>query len=97
MRRWVCQVVLLAGGYFHEYLSESPNLSVLGACQPIACYANCDESTVAPILNVSDFLCFMNGFAAGDPRANCDQSVVAPIFTVNDFVCFLNRFGAGCG
>ena len=29
------------------------------------CYANCDLSTVAPILNVNDFICFLNKFAAG--------------------------------
>ena len=30
------------------------------------CYANCDGSTIAPILNVADFSCFLNSFAAGD-------------------------------
>lgn len=29
------------------------------------CYANCDSSTVAPALNVADFVCFLNQFAAG--------------------------------
>jgi hypothetical protein len=28
------------------------------------CYANCDTSTTAPILNVEDFTCFINEFAA---------------------------------
>ena len=32
-----------------------------------ACYANCDGSTIAPILNVSDFICFQQKFAAGCP------------------------------
>jgi hypothetical protein len=33
------------------------------------CYANCDASTISPFLNVNDFLCFMNLFAAGEqPR-----------------------------
>ena len=29
------------------------------------CYANCDHSTTPPILNVLDFSCFLNQFAAG--------------------------------
>ncbi|MFN0134441.1 MAG: GC-type dockerin domain-anchored protein [Phycisphaerales bacterium] len=64
------------------------------ACSP--CYANCDGSTAAPILNVNDFTCFLNKFAAGDPTANCDGSTSAPTLNVNDFTCFLNAFAAGC-
>jgi len=60
------------------------------------CYANCDGSTIAPVLNVNDFLCFNNKFAAGDPYANCDGSTIAPILNVNDFVCFLQKYAAGC-
>ena len=33
----------------------------------LSCYANCDESTTAPVLNVLDFSCFLNKFAAGCP------------------------------
>ncbi|MFN0131969.1 MAG: GC-type dockerin domain-anchored protein [Phycisphaerales bacterium] len=61
-----------------------------------ACRPNCDQSTVAPLLNVNDFLCFINQFAASDPRANCDGSTILPMLNVNDFVCFNNQFGAGC-
>jgi hypothetical protein len=32
-------------------------------CSP--CYANCDGSTTSPVLNVNDFVCFNNRFAAG--------------------------------
>jgi hypothetical protein len=60
------------------------------------CYANCDGSSVAPILNVNDFTCFLNKFAAGDSAANCDGSSTAPILNVNDFTCFLNKFAVGC-
>jgi hypothetical protein len=65
---------------------------------PIAvpCYANCDSSAVAPVLNVLDFNCFLNRFSAGDAYANCDGSAVAPVLNVLDFNCFLNRFSAGC-
>ncbi len=61
-----------------------------------ACYANCDTSTTAPMLNVLDFTCFLNKFAAGDTYANCDGSTTAPILNVLDFTCFLNNFAAGC-
>ncbi|MFN0131307.1 MAG: GC-type dockerin domain-anchored protein [Phycisphaerales bacterium] len=64
--------------------------------QPTTCYANCDQSSTPPVLNVNDFTCFLNKFAAGDPYANCDQSTVPPVLNVNDFTCFMNRFAAGC-
>ncbi|MFN0132882.1 MAG: GC-type dockerin domain-anchored protein [Phycisphaerales bacterium] len=60
------------------------------------CYANCDNSAVAPVLNVNDFVCFQNKFSANDPYANCDGSTTPPILNVNDFTCFLNKFAAGC-
>jgi choice-of-anchor B domain-containing protein len=63
-------------------------------CAP--CYANCDGSTAAPILNVADFTCFLTKFAAGDPYANCDGSTVEPVLNVADFSCFLTKFAAGC-
>ena len=64
---------------------------------PPACYANCDGSTLAPILNVNDFLCFNNRFQSGDTYANCDGSTLPPVLNVNDFLCFNNSFAAGCG
>ena len=60
------------------------------------CYPNCDNSTTPPILNINDFICFLNKFAAQDPYANCDGSTTAPILNILDFMCFLNRFAAGC-
>jgi hypothetical protein len=63
---------------------------------PPPCYANCDGSTTPPILNVLDFSCFLNKFAAGDPYANCDASTTPPVLNVLDFSCFLNKFAAGC-
>ncbi len=62
----------------------------------VACYANCDGSTAAPVLTANDFQCFLNKFAAGDPGANCDLSAIAPVLTANDFQCFLNKYAAGC-
>jgi len=63
---------------------------------PPTCYANCDGSTIVPVLNVNDFTCFLNRYAAGQSYANCDASTIAPVLNVNDFVCFNNRFAAGC-
>jgi hypothetical protein len=60
------------------------------------CYANCDNSSIAPILNVNDFVCFLNRFSAGDSYANCDNSTSAPVLNVNDFTCFLNKYAVGC-
>jgi DNA-binding beta-propeller fold protein YncE len=73
--------------------------------EPVPCYANCDQSTTPPVLNVEDFTCFINQFAAaqGLPHeqqvmhyANCDQSTIPPVLNVEDFTCFINRFSAGC-
>jgi hypothetical protein len=61
-----------------------------------ACYPNCDASSTAPVLNVLDFACFLNRFAAGDSYANCDNSTTPPALNVLDFACFLNAFAAGC-
>ena len=60
------------------------------------CYPNCDGSTTTPVLNVLDFSCFLNRFAAGDTYANCDHSTTPPVLNVLDFSCFLNNFAAGC-
>jgi hypothetical protein len=61
--------------------------------RPVPCYPDCDGSGS---LNVNDFVCFMNAWAAGDPYANCDQSWVVPILNVNDFACFQQFYAAGC-
>ena len=72
-------------------------LNILDAAvHPAPCYVNCDGSTTSPILNVNDFTCFLNKYAAGDSYANCDASTLAPVLNVNDFTCFLNRYAVGC-
>jgi trimeric autotransporter adhesin len=84
---------LLAGGWF-TMAGEQPN--AYWARFGCDCYANCDNSTTAPILNVGDFTCFLQRFAAADPYANCDGSTATPVLNVGDFTCFLQRFAAGC-
>jgi serine protease AprX len=61
-----------------------------------SCYANCDGSTEPPVLNVADFTCFLQRFAAGESYANCDGSTAVPVLNVADFTCFLQRFAEGC-
>jgi hypothetical protein len=68
----------------------------VGPPPPSPCYPNCDESTTQPILNIADFTCFLQRFAAGDPYANCDRGYTPPVLNVGDFTCFLQRFTAGC-
>jgi hypothetical protein len=60
------------------------------------CAANCDCSTAAPVLNIADFSCFLQRFAAADPWANCDESTTPPVLNIADFSCFLQRFAQGC-
>jgi hypothetical protein len=72
------------GGFWSYYQKMPP------------CYANCDNSTLPPTLNVQDFTCFLQRYAAGDTYANCDNSTVTPTLNVQDFTCFLQNFAAGC-
>jgi trimeric autotransporter adhesin len=75
------------------------------ACQEPPCYANCDQSSVTPILNVEDFTCFINRYVEGlalphqqqlTHYANCDGSTEPPVLNAEDFTCFLDAFAAGC-
>jgi len=69
---------------------------IAGVSQGQACYANCDGSTAAPVLNVADFTGFLQSYAAGDANANCDASTAPPVLNVGDFTCFLQKYAAGC-
>jgi hypothetical protein len=69
------------------------------------CHANCDSSTMLPLLNVDDFTCFINKFAEAQSLppgeqlshyANCDNSTVAPVLNIDDFTCFISRYATGC-
>ncbi|MBL9030565.1 MAG: hypothetical protein JNM80_02510 [Phycisphaerae bacterium] len=90
---------------FPFVLSGSKSGSGPGCTTGPTCYPNCDLSTTVPFLNVNDFVCFNNRFAAAQslPVAqqitdytNCDASTTIPILNVNDFICFNNKFAAGC-
>jgi len=77
-------------------LAQDFPFALLGTPGAAPCYANCDGSTIPPILNVSDFICFQTKYAANDPYANCDNSTIPPILNVSDFICFQTKYSAGC-
>jgi hypothetical protein len=102
-----------AGGRFYPLLDDNtlPLMQqelafiITGHLLTQPCYANCDGSTVEPILNVEDFTCFINEFANGlalppsqqiTHYANCDQSTTEPVLNVEDFICFIDQFAQGC-
>jgi trimeric autotransporter adhesin len=69
------------------------------------CYPNCDNSSTSPVLNIDDFTCFINSFAAAQSLShaqqinhytNCDRSLNSPVLNIDDFTCFINRFAIGC-
>jgi hypothetical protein len=86
----IAEVVLDDGGT----LRDAALLIDLGG-EP-SCYANCDGSTTTPVLNVADFTCFLQRYAAGESYANCDGSTTTPVLNVADFTCFLQSYAAGC-
>jgi len=54
---------VFAGGA--DDVSGWDNLRVYKVTTGPSCYANCDQSTAVPFLNVNDFICFQSAFAAG--------------------------------
>jgi len=63
----------------------------------LPCYADCDQSTGAGVLDIFDFLCFQDTFVAGDPYAcDCDTSTGPLVCDIFDFLCFQDAFVAGC-
>ncbi len=62
------------------------------------CYADCESSAARPrTLDIFDFLCFGNAFAAGDSYAcDCDMSTGQGVCDIFDFLCFGNAFERGC-
>ncbi len=68
---------------------------IAGLTGPLAlCYADCDRSCgQAGVLNLFDFLCYVNRFNAGDGYADCTGEGGLDLF---DFLCFVNQFNAGC-
>jgi subtilisin family serine protease len=97
---WTIEVLgteVVGDGYLADGTVNSAfALVATGGTAGAPCYANCDGSTVDPVLNVLDFNCFLDRFSAGDSYANCDGSTVAPVLNAMDFNCFLSSFAGGC-
>jgi probable HAF family extracellular repeat protein len=55
-----------------------------------ACYA---DFTGDGVLDLFDFLAFVNAFNAGSPEADCLADGLLDLF---DFLCFVNAFNEGC-
>ena len=67
-RNGIPDAIDLAGGTLHDCNGNG----IPDECERAAgitvvcpCYPNCDGSSTAPVLNVLDFACFLNAFAAG--------------------------------
>jgi DNA-binding beta-propeller fold protein YncE len=62
-----------------------------------ACYADCDQSTGAGVLDIFDFLCFQDSFVNANAYAcDCDTTTGQGVCDIFDFLCFQNAFVAGC-
>ncbi len=57
---------------------------------PPDCYP---DFTGDGVLDLFDFLAYVNLFNANDPQADCDGDGALSLF---DFLCFVNAFNAGC-
>ncbi|MCA9277743.1 MAG: peptidase S8 [Phycisphaeraceae bacterium] len=66
------------------------SLFAAGGTECGGCYADCDGSGS---LNVFDYICFGNEYAAGNSYADCDGSGSLNVF---DYICFGNEYAAGC-
>ena len=61
------------------------------------CYADCDQTTGAGVLDIFDFLCFQDSFVNADPYAcDCDTITGNGVCDVFDFLCFQDSFVGGC-
>lgn len=56
----------------------------------VGCYADFSDDG---LLDLFDFLAYVNRFNAGEAEADCDDDGVLTLF---DFLCFVNVFNAGC-
>lgn len=85
------------GEYIARVHNTCGNVRTPAAQLQIRCPADCDISTGLGVLDVLDFHCFQNAYAAAGPYAcDCDSSTGSGVCDVFDFLCFLNAYAAGC-
>ena len=86
---------LIVGGEFHEVEGKVSAHWARWGC--VSCYADCDDSTGAGVLDLFDYLCFQNAFIAADPYAcDCDTATGPGVCDILDFICFQQAFIGGC-
>ena len=74
-----------------------PSAQVRIRVREVPCYADCDTTTGLEVLDLWDFLCFGNRFAAGDRYAcDCDTTTGLGVCDLFDALCFLNAYATGC-
>jgi hypothetical protein len=92
---------------FYVFRSVSSPASVAYPAPPLGsefhirvqglCAADCETSTGVNTLDIFDFLCFQNEFAAGASYAcDCDTTTGIRVCDIFDFLCFQDAFAAGC-
>lgn len=75
---------------------DTNNNGVPDECESV-CYADCDQSSGAGVLDLLDFLCFQTAFMNGEEYAcDCDTSTGQLVCDLFDFLCFQNSFVSGC-
>jgi len=81
----------IAGANLSDQLGDqSGSATVFSLNCADACAADCDGNGE---LNVLDFICFQNEWAAQTDAGDCDDSGA---YDVLDFICFQQRFAEGC-
>ena len=86
---------LIVGGEFHDIEGNVSAHWARWGC--VSCYADCDNSTGAGVLDLVDYLCFQSSFVAGDPYAcDCDTGTGPGVCDMLDFICFQKAFMSGC-
>ena len=78
------------------FSKDTNNNGIPDECEE-ACYADCDQSTGAGVLDIFDFLCFQDCFGGGATYAcDCDTSSGQGVCDILDFLCFHDAFVGGC-
>ncbi len=83
-------LALVAADFYSDFLTECYFDDVRLERAGVDCYA---DFTGDGVLDLFDFLAYVNAFNAGDDLADCDGDNELTLF---DFLCFVNAFNEGC-
>ncbi len=85
------------GDYDCIATSDCGDATSTAATLTVTCFADCDVTTGPGVLDVFDFLCWLNEYFRETPYAcECDLSTGPGVCDIFDYVCFGNAFSAGC-